>query len=521
MLLRIVVLFLFSLSVYSQKNDYIQVNGFWGDSSQRAFGRSYGLNIMDYSYNPVVTIRDSGYMNFDWTNSTYSDDNGNLLFYTNGISIANKYHEKIENSDTLNPSYYCFVEAPDVFEYGYRLFQGTLALPSLKNDSTYYLFHSTLDSIFTILNQKYAIKYLKLTTIDMAANAGHGKVISKNQKIWNGINYMGNITACKHGNGRDWWILEGHRGDNCYSRSLMSPLGISIEQIQCLGTIQDSSSVYFNTFTQDGSKYIVSGAAEKGVFIYDFDRCSGLLSNERHINIPYLRDSLWYISTAVSANSRYLYVVSTGIIYQYDLEASNISTSQIIIARKDSITDTLFTNNYLWYGACFLAPDGKIYIGAGGIGWNVHLHVIENPDLRGLACNFRQLAYELPAMQSGATAFSNNPNYRLGRLMGSYCDTLTGIEPKPGVSIISNIKIFPNPATDYIRIDYGTIEWNSSEEPLLSIYDMIGNKVYTQYLPAYSGIQDIDISQYSRGIYMIEIRKENLILGVGKFICQP
>ncbi|MEI6311759.1 MAG: T9SS type A sorting domain-containing protein [Bacteroidota bacterium] len=514
----ILILLFITNSVYSQKNDYIQVNGFWGDSSQSAFGRRYGLNIMDYSYNPVITNRDSGYMNFDWTNSSFSDDSGHLLFYTNGISIANKYNEKMENSDTLNPSYYSFVEAPDVFEYGYRLFQGTLVLPSLRNDSIYYLFHSTLDSIFTITDIKNAIKYLKLTTIDIAANGGNGKVISKNQRIWNGINYMGNINACKHGNGRDWWILERHRGDDCFSRSLVSPYGISSEQVQCIGSIQDVNDLNFNTFTSDGSKYIVSSYPYGGIAIYDFDRCSGLLSNERHIVIPFLRDSLWYLSTAVSANSKYLYVISTGVIYQYDLEASNIATSQIIIAQKDTITDTFFTNNYLSFGACFLGPDGKIYIGAGGIGWNVHLHVIENPDQGGLACNFRQLAYLLPAMQSGATAFSNNPNYRLGRLLGSPCDTLTGIESQRGNTLLKSIQIYPNPSIEYIRVDYGNIEWNSSTEPILSIYNMLGNEVYSSSLPAFSGIQDIDIKALSSGMYLIQIRKDAKLVATGKFV---
>jgi hypothetical protein len=168
-----------------------------------------------------------------------------------------------------------------------------------------------------------------------------------------------------------------------------------------------------------------------------------------------------------------------------------------------------------------LAPDGKIYINTDIASVQSTLHVVEHPDLGGMACGYRPYAIDLPSVFGDRAHFPNNPNYRLGRLMGSYCDTLTGIEPKPGANIISSIKIFPNPATNYIRIDYGTLEWNSSDEPLLSIYDMIGNRVYTQYLPAYRGIQDIDISQYSRGIYMIEIRKENRILGVGKFICQP
>ena len=37
------------------------------------------------------------------TNASTSDDDGNLLFYTNGCAVANAQHEVMENGEGINP----------------------------------------------------------------------------------------------------------------------------------------------------------------------------------------------------------------------------------------------------------------------------------------------------------------------------------------------------------------------------------------------------------------------------------
>ena len=54
------------------------------------------------------------------------------------------------------------------------------------------------------------------------------------------------------------------------------------------------------------------------------------------------------------------------------------------------------------------------------------LHVINQPDSFGLACDVQQHAVTLPG-PGGNMAVPTFPNYNLGPLVGSPCDTLTGI----------------------------------------------------------------------------------------------
>ena len=67
-----------------------------------------------------------------------------------------------------------------------------------------------------------------------------------------------------------------------------------------------------------------------------------------------------------------------------------------------------------------LMPDGKIYYSSTS---NTDvLHVIHRPNLPGKACNLQQHGVSLPAYN--LRSIPHFPNYRLGALEGSACDTL-------------------------------------------------------------------------------------------------
>jgi PKD repeat protein len=68
-----------------------------------------------------------------------------------------------------------------------------------------------------------------------------------------------------------------------------------------------------------------------------------------------------------------------------------------------------------------LAPDGKIYVSSAS-GSNRLLSRIESPNLQGVDCNVNQHGIALPT--SYIRTMPNFPNYRLGPLDGSPCDTL-------------------------------------------------------------------------------------------------
>ena len=81
------------------------------------------------------------------------------------------------------------------------------------------------------------------------------------------------------------------------------------------------------------------------------------------------------------------------------------------------------------------------------------------------------------------------------------------------------MKVFPNPASDYVTIDYGYTDWNKGGV-VLEIVNETGQVAYTQMLPMYSGFQKINITQYATGIYSAYIKRNNQIIATARFAKQ-
>jgi hypothetical protein len=254
----------------------------------------------------------------------------------------------------------------------------------------------------------------------MSGNAGLGKVVSKNNQLSNGyVLGGGGLTACKHANGRDWWIVMPKLFSNCIYEYLLTPRGIDSMGLQCIGDTfahnTDRGQAYF---TPDGSKFIW-GNPYDSLHIMDFDRCTGKFSN----NVPRIAvyDSLsvalqvpYFINVCASPNSRFLYVGSGTELWQFDLWADTIAESKILI--KNMWQNKPFSSTQVSQ----LGPDGKIYIAP--IGADTFFNVINTPDSPGLSCNFKVNGLLAPTYHFDAMPVY--PNYRLGALTGSPCDTL-------------------------------------------------------------------------------------------------
>ena len=325
----IVLLSVLGITCRAQKNDYIWLSGYGREVGyDSATHRLFGTSVLDFNYTPIDVNYDTIKMNFDGTNSSYCDDNGNLILYTNGIYIANRLDEKIKNSDSLNAGYYLYVSNPSMQNNGYRIYQGTIIVASSLADK-YYLLHSFCD---TLPNWRISCKKLLCTTIDLTREGGHGEVLSKNQPIINDI--LGwELAATKHANGRDWWLLMQERNTNCYYRVLVNDSGVhALPDRTCGGMNINEDMLGGACFSPDGSKYIYLSVFG-GANVFDFDRCSGMLSNPVYIPIPVLGDSGWITyGVAISPNNRFLYVGARKYVFQYDLLSTDVIASVDTVA---------------------------------------------------------------------------------------------------------------------------------------------------------------------------------------------
>ncbi|NBC05666.1 MAG: PKD domain-containing protein [Bacteroidetes bacterium] len=358
-------------------------------------------------------------MPFDAANASICDESGLLQFYSNGANIANWQHEIMENGDTINPG---GITGGNLDEQ--KLPQGVLILPFPDYPGEYYMFHAGQMILFSPAGSlTLGCRPLYYSHIDMNANEGVGIVIEKNASIINDTLDFGKITATRHANGRDWWVVVNEFFSNKSYSILLSPDGISAIREQEVGEPL-SSGLGQACFSPDGRIYVnvsLTGEGDDAAYIYDFDRATGQLSNQRIIP---LEGDLVSAGIAISPNSRYCYISAYLNILQVDLLADDLYESMDTVATYDGYEEPIPGTEGLSLATVFfmaqLAPNGKIYLNTTNSVRS--LHVINQPNLPGDSCDVQQHAIQLPTLN--AFSLPNFPNYKLRNLVGSPADTL-------------------------------------------------------------------------------------------------
>ena len=427
-------------------------------------------------------------MSFFLTDASICDTAGNLLFYTNGITIGNRNYDTLENAVNFNEGEQTTNDDPD----GLSACQGAIFLPAPANDNMYYIFYITGLNFFAHNQYETQPLHLSYSKIDLQLDSGNGGIIDsfKNLHLVDDTLTWGRLTACKHANGRDWWLIMHRYYSNKFYKFLITPNGITGPFEQSIGSIVTKDIVGQATFSPDGSKFAM--VSPSNILDYlQFDRCTGEFYDSKIIVPP---DSMAGISgCSFSPNNRFLYVSSLYNIYQYDTWDTAMETNVIQIAAWDSFeefgTPVLFFSHQL-------APDNKIYISPfNGVSY---INLINNPDSLGPACSFTPHSLVLPYFNDEVPSF---PNYDLGALEGSPCDTLsipTQISPPETL----NFHLSPNPASSYINIVY-SIEQNAT----LTFANAYGSVVKQLTLYPYFKNRIVYVEELPAGVYLVTLHE--------------
>lgn len=354
----------------------------------------------------------------DCANTSICDRYGKLQFYSNGCVISNRNHEMMDNGE-IHVGYYTngFCADSSLY-YSNAVPQSILALPNFKYDSLYFVINRKLDAP-SGFNATIGTK-LYLNVVDMRKNQGLGQVVLKHLEILTDTTECEGLQAVPHANGRDWWVITPKFRSNCYFVIYLDAEGNTTVTEQCLGT--EYGPEYWlgqSTFSPDGNKFVRFHWKYK-LNIFDFDRCTGMLSNAQAISFPDIE--FFRAGCAFSRSSRYLYTTTHTKLFQFDMQAPDIAASRTFIADWDGFNTPFNTKFYM----ANLALDGKVYVGCPG--QHKHIHVVNEPELPGTACDSQQHSIEL--FTSNFWSFPNQAHTRLGPLDGSACDTL-GINNVP------------------------------------------------------------------------------------------
>ena len=491
------ILLILCIMILNVNAQYSNVNWLFGDSCHVVFNN-----------NGIDTVL-KGSTNNRGSCVSISDSVDNLLFYASTPrkslwqsfspyigGIFNNNHQLMQNGDSIA---------------GSNWYKEMQIIPYPEHPNQFILFSAGVTSSFS--------PGLRYSIIDLNFNGGLGKVIQKNILL-DPAPVADGMIAIKHANGRDWWLYFKNwtPNNNIVKRILISPVGFSSATIQNIGALRNTN-IYRYCLNPAGNT--LAGICSEGVIeLFDIDRCSGVLSNHRTIiDLPAvtLPADRWYCDGEFSANGRYLYAatwLTPVYLYQYDLLSANITASEIIID----------TTSYPHEAGCSLerGPDNRIYR---AIAWNdgmtynypypdslynlvnTHLSVINSPDSAGLACDYQAFSVPLPGCRT-YLGLPNNPDWNLGVIAGSICDTLTvGINQSVNDGTIF-FQAWYNRDWDLIQINAAQLPF---KEASLQVHDIKGNLImdFSEEISGGFLTQTISMQSYAPGTYLVSLNGKN------------
>lgn len=292
--------------------------------------------------------------------ASISDANGNLLFYTNGVSVWNKNHQQTPNGFGLLGDDSSTQSAVIVSKPG--------------SSGHYYIF--TVDLGWT---------GLAYSEFDMALAGGLGDVVAGQKNIILIGNTTEKLTAVGNAAGNGYWIMVHQGNSNRFMAFSVTAGGVNSTPVDSyIGTNCGGALIGYMKIASTGKKLALAVMDMSIGEVFDFDPATGKVTNP--LTLPDISTS-YGVEFSPDAKKLYIASLCPGVIYQYDLSAG--SSTAILNSKK-----AVGTQNVSCGGALQLAPDGKIY--ACRYQEN-NLSVIHKPNEAGMACNFQDIAVTLKA----------------------------------------------------------------------------------------------------------------------------
>lgn len=477
---------LFAAPVFSQKLDNVWLMGYdySGSGLRSALDFYWGYPDTTAYYTPFEIFE---------TDASICDDDGNLLFYTNGVYVADRNHALMEGSEDFN---YDGINAE--FEVGeLSMSQCALILPFPGHPGQYYLFHMS-GRFFNNYNDLQAFK-LAYSVVDMAQNGGAGAMVEKDQTLVQDTLLYGTLQAVRHGNGRDWWVVVGAYNDHRCYRLLLTPNGVENLENPTWDAFFPSGFQGQSTFSPNGKQFAIAYPDSNQVFLWSFDRCDGSMALQAAFSPPQLDENDRVQGCGFSPNSRYFYVSSYLHLFQYDTWATDIPASGLAVAEWDGTIDFIYPVSF---GRQQLGPDDRIYISSYAPAQS--MGVIAQPNQPGTACDVQQHALALTSLTyNTGNTLPNFPHFRTGTLPGSSCDSLTAtsaVSP-PAFSFQLN----PNPVNGAFEVVFENARPGNIR---LSVCSADGKAFFETTTTTHSPTR-LDATNWPAGAYFLRAYDDN------------
>ncbi len=441
-----------------------------------------------------------------YSSATFCDRHtGDLLFSSNGWRLINGDNQilthKLYLDNIPHPG------GPDTTRVDVA--GSPLFLPHPGDSTKAYLFYGQFGSFVYPQNNLLQDKVFTYALLDIPGKS----LISKNNILLTDTSSNGDIQACRHANGRDWWIIKPDVWSNKYFIGLLTPQGIQMNSITLPGVPANLRVNTSSKFNIQGTKYIhYNGGLSRVVHAFDFDRCSGTLSNFVLHNIS---DSI----SALDATLASMSISPDGSKFYFHRNSTPGFDNLIEgFFQVDLATDSI--KMIQRYGASpQMMPNGKkilyyeyVYDTATSTVTQRGTSVISNPNESFENLDIQHFKYIHPNAYLGI-APSNFAYMRLGADTLSICDSLSVITKRPRGKDAGDWVLSPNPTSDFLQIEQA-----EKGNTLYKIINHYGQTIQQWLSEEKKQTVDLRDFQLSTGFYLLQATNENGKTNSKKFI---
>ena len=345
------------------------------------FDQFYGLSFA--SGNPIFLS--DGRINTAEGCAVISDKKtGELLFYTDGVIVRNRFHEIMPNGTGLKG--------------GLSSTQSAVIVPKPASDKEFYIFTAP---DLTGNDGNTFLHYSKVSLHTL-----QGSIVEKNIKLIDSVGEK--LTGTLHCNPYEYWIITHHRKKAIFYAFHVTKHGIdTVPVISDFGDSYISSVAGYLKISPNG-KQIATGVgvleSKSELYLFDFDKISGKVTNRRKIDEG---NASSFYGISFSPNNRFLYANNNGAL-QYDLSSND----------PQRITDSKTTISQLGHGAFQIGLDKKIYVPMGQ-----SLGIIQKPNNKGNLCDVKEEGVKI----SCRAGLPNFMDYLFNETDDSLCSSYPGI----------------------------------------------------------------------------------------------
>lgn len=448
--LPLLILFIIGLTpVLAQKQDFEWIVNFnYLKFSRDSSSGCAKISFNSASGNPNIYFDSVNIIEFYRSASCIADSNGNFLFAFNGYHAEDYTGERGVNWEMIKDN-------------SEPLSQGHLIIPIPGKTDEFYLFTTNLKYV----GGEGVIGVIELSRSILKVNEEKRvEVVSGKKQLIADTLDAGKISACKHANGRDWWIIAPVDRINHFYNILLTPNGIDTIFLQKVNDLYRAADVGFSCFSPNGEYYVIGAnmafnhldGIGNYIDFFHFDRCNGQLYNHQYKYVDTLQP--YGVGVEFSPDNKLLYVASGSSLFQYEIVYGELAKKRHVAKYDGYLTEYSpgkFSANY--FHQLQLAPDGRIYVG-NYTTYSKDFSTINkpnNPNSSFNRCDFRQHNVLLPRIKTVMPSF---PKFRLGPIDNSICDTLD----------IDNIPLaywrYDQDTSNYLRFEFTDLSAYEVEE---------------------------------------------------------